>query len=70
MVLVIHDLNLVASIADQLLVLDGGRQVALGTPQQIFTQELFRQVFQVEVSISNHPQQGFPMVIPQRSTRC
>ena len=69
-VLVIHDLNLVASIADQLLVLDGGRQVALGTPQQIFTQELFRRVFQVEVSISNHPQHGFPMVIPQRSTRC
>lgn len=69
-VLVIHDLNLVASIADQLLVLDGGRQAALGTPQQIFTQELFRQVFQVEVSISSHPQQGFPMVIPQRSTRC
>ena len=65
-VLVIHDLNLAASIADQILVLDGGRQVALGAPHQIFTQDLFKQVFQVDVTISSHPQQGFPMIIPQR----
>lgn len=65
-VLVIHDLNLAASIADQILVLDGGRQVALGAPRQIFTQDLFKQVFQVDVTIGSHPQQGFPMIIPQR----
>jgi iron complex transport system ATP-binding protein len=65
-VLVIHDLNLAASIADQILVMDDGRQVALGAPQQIFTQALFKQVFQVDVTISSHPQQGFPMIIPQR----
>jgi len=66
-VLAIHDLNLAASIADTVLVLDNGRQVALGAPQQIFTPELFKQVFQVDVIVSNHPQQGFPMIIPQRS---
>jgi len=69
-VLVIHDLNLAASVADQLLVLDGGRQVALGTPQQVFTPDLFRRVFKVEVSISSHPQEGFPMIIPQRPMQC
>jgi len=67
-VLAIHDLNLAASIADTVLVLDHGRQVALGSPQQVFTQSLFREVFQVDVIVSSHPQQGFPLIIPQRSS--
>ncbi len=66
-VLAIHDLNLAASIADTVLVLDHGRQVALGPPQQVFTAALFKQVFHVDVIISSHPQQGFPLIIPQRS---
>jgi len=65
-VLVIHDLNLAASIADQILVLDKGRQAALGTPDQVFTQELFKQVFDVDVTISNHPEGGFPLITPRR----
>ncbi len=66
-VLAIHDLNLAASIADTVLVLDRGRQVALGSPQQVFTPSLFKEVFQVDVIVSSHPQQGFPLIIPQRS---
>jgi iron complex transport system ATP-binding protein len=65
-VLVIHDLNLAASIADQILVLDKGRQAALGRPDQVFTQELFKQVFDVDVTISDHPQGGFPLITPRR----
>lgn len=67
-VLAIHDLNLAASIADMVLVLDHGRQVALGSPQQVFTQSLFKEVFRIDVIVSSHPQQGFPLIIPQRST--
>jgi iron complex transport system ATP-binding protein len=63
-VLVLHDLNLVAGIADQVLVLDAGRQVALGAPEQVFTPELFRKVFHVDVVISRHPQQNIPLIIP------
>lgn len=63
-VLVIHDLNLAASIADLMLVLDRGRQAALGKPEDIFTRELFQQVFNVEVTVSHHPQRHFPMIIP------
>ncbi len=65
-VLAIHDLNLAASIADTVLVLDSGRQVALGPPKQVFTPEMFKQVFQIDVIVSSHPQQDFPMIIPQR----
>jgi iron complex transport system ATP-binding protein len=65
-VLVIHDLNLAATIADQILVLDKGRQAALGTPDQVFTQTLFKEVFEVDVIISGHPQGGFPLITPRR----
>jgi iron complex transport system ATP-binding protein len=65
-VLVIHDLNLAASIADQVLVLDKGRQAALGTPDHVFTRELFTKVFDVDVTISTHPQDGFPLITPHR----
>jgi len=47
--------------------LDRGRQVAVGSPRQVFTPELFKQVFQVDVIVGSHPQQDFPMIIPQRS---
>ncbi len=61
-VLVIHDLNLAASIADQLLVLDNGRQAALGRPADTLTTDLFRDVFNVEVSIDPHPEGNYPMI--------
>lgn len=65
-VLVIHDLNLAASIADQILVLDKGRQAALGRPDQVLTHELFKDVFDVDVTISKHPREGHPIITLQR----
>jgi iron complex transport system ATP-binding protein len=65
-VLVIHDLNLAASIADQIMVLENGRQVALGTPDQVLTTALFKDVFAVTVSIDRHPQDGYPLITPMR----
>lgn len=63
-VLVIHDLNIAASIADRILVLDGGRQVACGTPESVLTRELFREVFHVDVDITAHPLHSFPVITP------
>ena len=61
-VLVIHDINLAASIADQVLVLDNGRQVALGIPDEVLTVSLFGEVFGVEVDVSRHPLGDYPMI--------
>jgi len=63
-VLVIHDLNIAASIADRVLVLDGGRQVACGASVDVLTRELFREVFHVDVDITPHPLHGFPVITP------
>ncbi|MDE0952193.1 MAG: heme ABC transporter ATP-binding protein [Halioglobus sp.] len=67
-VLVIHDLNLAASIADQILVLNKGQQAALGRPKQVLTTELFKEVFTVDVTVSSHPTEGYPMITPHRLT--
>ena len=64
-VLAIHDLNLAAAIAARILVLDSGRQVALGAPRDVFTPVLFREMFHVDVALGAHPQRGHPLVIPQ-----
>jgi len=45
---VVHDLNLAARFADQILMLDGGRVVAHGTPAEVLTTERIGQVFGVE----------------------
>jgi len=62
---VIHDFNLLASIADQVLVLDHGMQVTHGTPHEVYQPSLFADLFDTRVLINTHPTRGYPFVIPQ-----
>lgn len=62
-VMVMHDLNLAASCADQLLLLTCGRVNALGTPQDLLTPEMIAAVFAVNSTVISHPQSGKPLVI-------
>ena len=62
-VIVMHDFNLLASIADQLLVLENGRVAAQGSPTEVMTPRVFHEVFGVDVSISSHPTTGRPLVV-------
>jgi iron complex transport system ATP-binding protein len=45
---VVHDLNLAARFADQIVMLSEGRVTASGTPAEVLTAERIRQVFGVE----------------------
>ena len=45
---VVHDLNLAARFAQQIVMLDGGRVVAAGTATEVLTNERIREVFGVE----------------------
>ncbi len=45
---VVHDLNLAARFADQIVLLDRGRVVAAGLPAEVLTAEHIREVFGVE----------------------
>jgi len=45
---VVHDLNLAARFADQIILLDRGRVIGCGSPAQVLTRENIRSVFAVE----------------------
>ncbi|NNE45219.1 MAG: ABC transporter ATP-binding protein [Rhodothermales bacterium] len=47
-----HDLELAAHFADRVLVLDGGRLAAIGSPAQTLTSDLIASVFRVRASIA------------------
>lgn len=48
----IHDLNIAASFCDRLYVLKEGRIVGSGTPKEVLTESLIREVYQVETEIT------------------
>lgn len=62
-VLVLHDLNLAAQCADNLVVLDCGAIANQGGPREVLSRELVEQVFQVDCTIIEHPRTGTPLVI-------
>ncbi|HWM38743.1 MAG TPA: ABC transporter ATP-binding protein [Streptomyces sp.] len=60
---VLHDLNLASAACDRLGVLSQGRLVASGTPWDVLTPELARDVFGVEASVVPHPLTGDPQLL-------
>ncbi|MEV8393500.1 MULTISPECIES: ABC transporter ATP-binding protein [unclassified Streptomyces] len=60
---VLHDLNLAAAACDRLGVLAHGRLVAAGTPEEILTTELVRDVFGVRATVVRHPHTGDPQLL-------
>lgn len=62
-VLVVHDFNLAAAVADEIMVLHHGRQVLTGTPREVLTESMFQQVFAVDALIGKHPSSDRPLVI-------
>ncbi len=64
-VLVLHDLNLAARYADQLVFVYEGRVRALGQPEALMTPELLAEVFEVDAAIMTDPVHGRPICIPR-----
>lgn len=63
-VMVLHDLNLAARYADELVAVVDGRVHAIGDPADVITADLVRQVFGLESSIIPDPLSGKPLVLP------
>lgn len=60
---VLHDLNLAAKCADQILVLNGGRSAAIGTPESVLTEGMLNDVFSVSAKIISNPLNSKPMIV-------
>lgn len=64
-IMVLHDLNLAAQYADNLLVMKQGQLLAQGKPQDLFTSELIQQLYQVDADVLLD-EQGVPFIRTRR----
>lgn len=64
--LVSHQLNLVARFADRLVLLDGGRVAAAGTVNDVMRAEVLERVYQWPVVVTRDPAVGAPALVPLR----
>jgi iron complex transport system ATP-binding protein len=64
LVAVLHDLNQAARYATNLIVLQEGRIVARGTPADVVTEDLIRQVFGVGARVIPDPETNSPLIVP------
>ncbi|MET0577383.1 MAG: ABC transporter ATP-binding protein, partial [Ilumatobacteraceae bacterium] len=64
-VMVLHDLNMAARYADELVALRDGNVHAIGPPGRVITAELVRDVFGLESEVIVDPLSGAPLVLPR-----
>ncbi len=58
-----HDLNLASLYFDRLVVLKEGGVVAEGTPTEVLTEKMIRDVFSASVRVEQHPVTGAPHIV-------
>jgi len=61
---VIHDLSLAGQYCDRLVMLNEGRIVGEGKPQEVLSPQLLASVYGTRVSVFSHPLTGRPVVTP------
>ena len=62
---VLHELNLAARVADRVIAMAGGRIVAAGTPEEVFTQQRLHDVFGLHADVMPDPVEGHPVILPR-----
>uniref|UniRef100_A0A7C1NX59 ABC transporter ATP-binding protein n=1 Tax=Agrobacterium albertimagni TaxID=147266 RepID=A0A7C1NX59_9HYPH len=68
-VIALHDLNHAAMFCDRLLVLKEGRIVACGTPEEVLTKQLLRDVFSIDAHVEPSAHHGRPLIQFTRAAR-
>jgi iron complex transport system ATP-binding protein len=63
-VAVFHDLNLAATLADELVLMERGRVMATGNPASVLTDDLLSRAFGCPVLTNQTPGVGRPFVLP------
>lgn len=64
-VAVLHDLDLAARYATHVVAMRDGAIAAVGTPDEVFTPETLRRVFDLEALVLRDPETGRPLVVPR-----
>ncbi|KXK59830.1 iron-dicitrate transporter ATP-binding subunit [Micromonospora rosaria] len=61
---VLHDLNQAASVADEVVLLHGGRVRAAGTPQEVFTEPALTETYGIRIEVIADPTSGLVSTRP------
>jgi iron complex transport system ATP-binding protein len=69
LVLSTHDLNLAAAVSDRVVLLAGGRTLAMGATADVLTPENIGRTFQVEADVALHARAGHLVVVPLQRRR-
>ena len=64
-VMVLHDINLSARYANNLIAMKNGRIIAEGTPQEIVTPKLISDIYGLNCEVIKDPVSKAPMIIPK-----
>jgi iron complex transport system ATP-binding protein len=64
-----HQLNLVARFANTVILLSGGRVAAIGPPEDVMRGETLERVYEWPLVISRDPAVGAPTLVPLRKRR-
>lgn len=63
-VMVVHDLNHATRYADHMIAIKSGIVKGEGTPLEVITPEIMREVFNIEADIVTDPRTGLPLCLP------
>ncbi len=63
-----HDLNLAASVCQDLVLLRDGRVLAAGPTRDVLTEGMVRSLYGVDAQVTRHPATGHVLVIPMGRT--
>ncbi len=64
-VMVLHDINLSARYADYIFALHKGTLISEGSPSEVITEKLMKQVFGLDCAVIKDPVSGSPFIIPK-----
>lgn len=64
-VMVLHDLNLAARYADEIVAMVDGRIHAAGMPAEVVTADIVREVYGLDNAVITDPTTGKPLVLPR-----
>ncbi len=64
-VMVLHDINLSARYADHIFALRNGKLIAEGTPVEVITSQLIKDVFELDCMVISDPISQSPFIVPR-----
>lgn len=66
-VMVLHDINLSSKYADHIFAMKDGHLLKEGTPQEIITESMIREIYGIDSVVIKDPLSGSPFIIPVSS---